>query len=128
KNFPIVGIGASAGGLAAFEAFFSGFSTDTNLAMAFVLVQHLDPNHKSILTNLIGRYTQLPVYEVTNGTIVQPNTVYVIPPSYDMVLEDGMLHLQKPFEKHGFRLPIDLFFRSLAREKKDKSIGIILSG
>jgi two-component system, chemotaxis family, CheB/CheR fusion protein len=128
QDFPIVGIGASAGGLAAFEAFFSVFPTDTNLGMAFVLVQHLDPNHKSILTNLIGRYTQLPVYEVTNGTIVQPDTVYVIPPSYDMILEDGILHLQKPVEAHGFRLPIDLFFRYLARERKDKAIGIVLSG
>ncbi len=123
-----MGIGASAGGLAAFEAFFSILLTNTSLGMAFVLVQHLDPNHKSILTNLVGRYTKLPVYEVMDGMIIQSDTVYVIPPNYDMVLEDGILHLQKPAEAHGFRLPIDLFFRSLAQDQKDKAIGIILSG
>jgi two-component system CheB/CheR fusion protein len=123
-----VAIGASAGGLAAFEAFFSVLPTNTSLGMAFVLVQHLDPNHKSILTNLVGRYTQLPVYEVTNGTIVQPDTVYVIPPNYDMIIEDGMLHLKELAKAHGFRLPIDLFFRSLAKDQQDKAIGIVLSG
>ncbi len=128
QDFPIVGIGASAGGLAAFEAFFSVLPTNTSLGMAFVLVQHLDPNHKSILTNLIGRYTQLQVSEVTDGMIVQPESVYVIPPNYDMVLEDGLLHLHKPAVAHGFRLPFDLFFRSLAQEQQDKAIGIVFSG
>jgi two-component system CheB/CheR fusion protein len=123
-----VGIGASAGGLAVFEAFLSILLTNTSLGMAFVLVQHLDPNHKSILTNLVGRYTKLPVYEVMDGMIIQSDTVYVIPPNYDMVLEDGILHVQKLAEAHGFRLPIDLFFRSLAQDQKDKAIGIILSG
>lgn len=114
-------IGASAGGLAAFEAFFSDLPTNASVGMAFVLVQHLDPNHKSILTNLVGRYTQLPVYEVTNGTIVQPDAVYVIPPNYNMIIEDGMLHLKEPAEAHGFRQPIDLFFRFLAKDQKDKA-------
>ncbi len=128
ENFPIVGIGASAGGLAAFEAFFSAMPTDTEPGMAFVLVQHLDPNHKSILTDLIGRYTRMPVYEVKDRTIVQPDCVYVIPPNHDMVLEHGMLQLLEPAEPRGHRLPIDLFFRSLAQSKQEQAIGIILSG
>jgi two-component system CheB/CheR fusion protein len=128
KNFPIVGIGASAGGLAAFESFFSTLPTNTKLGMAFVLVQHLDPNHTSILASLVKHYTQLPVYEVTEGMIIQPDSIYVIPPNYDMVIEDGVLHLKKPIEAHGFRLPIDLFFRSLAQQKQEKAIGIIFSG
>ena len=123
-----MGIGASAGGLAAFEAFFSAIPDDTEPGMAFVLVQHLDPNHKSILTDLIRRYTRMPVYEVKDGMVVQPNCVYVIPPNHDMVLEYGTLQLQKPAEPHGHRLPIDLFFRSLALSKQELAIGIVLSG
>ncbi len=128
QDFLIVGIGASAGGLVALEAFFSVLPTNTSLSMAFVLVQHLDPNHKSLFTNLIGRYTQMRVYEVTDGMIVQPESVYVIPPNYEMVLEDGRLHLHKPVAAYGFCLPIDLFFRSLAQEQQDKAIGIVFSG
>lgn len=127
-EFPIVGIGASAGGLAAFENFFSAISDDTNPGMAFVLVQHLDPNRKSMLADLIGRYTQMPVYEVKDVMVVQPNCVYVIPPSFDMILEYGTLQLQETAESRGLHLPIDLFFRSLALNKQELSIGIILSG
>ena len=87
KFFPIVGIGASAGGLAAFEAFFSGLPKDTDPGMAFVAVQHLDPNHKSILTDLIRRYTRMQVVEVEDGMVVQPNTAYIIPPARDMVIK-----------------------------------------
>ena len=128
EDFPIVGIGASAGGLAAFEAFFSAMPPDTDTDMAFVLVQHLAPDHKSILTDLVKRYTRMQVYEVKDGMVVQPNCVYVIPPNYDLVLEYGTLQLQKPAEPHGHRLPIDLFFRSLAQSKQELAMGIILSG
>ena len=127
-DFPIVGIGASAGGLAAFEDFFSAIPDDTNLGIAFVVVQHLDPNHKSMLTDLIGRYTWMSVYEVKDGMVVQSNSVYVIPPNHDMTIEAGTLLIQEPAEKHGFRLPINLFFRSMALSKQDQAIGIILSG
>ncbi|MCO5381204.1 MAG: hypothetical protein NHB15_03045 [Methanosarcina barkeri] len=123
-----MGIGASAGGLAAFEYFFSAMPNRTGLGMAFILVQHLDPNHKSILTDLIGRYTRMPVYEVKDGMVVQPDCVYVIPPNHDMVLEYGTLQLLKPAEPRGHRLPIDLFFRSLAQSKQELAIGIVLSG
>ncbi len=128
EDFPIVGIGASAGGLAAFEAFFSAIPNDTNPGMAFVLVQHLDPNHKSILTELIGHYTRMPVYEVKDGMVVQPDCVYVIPPNHDMIYQDSKLQLLEPSEPRGHRLPIDIFFRSLAQSKQELAIGIVLSG
>lgn len=118
SDFPIVGIGASAGGLAAFENFFSAISDDTNPGVAFVVVQHLDPIHKSMLTDLIGRYTHIPVYEVKDGMVVQPNCIYVIPPNYDMILEYGTLQMQERTEPRGLHLPINLFFRSLALNKE----------
>jgi PAS domain S-box len=128
QNFPIVGIGASAGGLGAFEAFFSGIPADVNPGVAFVIIQHLDPKHKSILNTLIGRYTKMPVYEIIDGMTIQPNCVYVIPPNSDLIYRDGTLHTVKPTERHGFRTPIDFFFRSLVEGKKEMSIGIVLSG
>ena len=94
--FPIVGIGASAGGLAAFEAFFSGMPADTDPGMAFVLVQHLAPDHKSILTDLIRRYTRMQVFEVEDGMAVQPNCAYIIPPNRDMAFLNGTLQLLEP--------------------------------
>src|SRR5450756_1465014 len=92
-GFPIVGIGASAGGLAAFEAFFSAMPADNDTGMAFVLVQHLAPDHKSILTELIRRYTRMQVFEVEDGMAVQPNCAYTIPPNRDMAFLNGTLHL-----------------------------------
>lgn len=128
ESFPVVGIGASAGGLNAFEAFFSGIAENINLGAAFVIIQHLDPKHKSILTNLISRYTSMNVYEVEEGMDVKPNCVYVIPPNRDLIYREGLLHLLAPTEPHGHRMPIDFFFRSLAEEKKERAIGIVLSG
>jgi len=127
-GFPIVGIGASAGGLAAFEAFFSGMPADTDPGMAFVLVQHLAPDHKSILTDLIRRYTRMQVSEVQDGMVVQPNCAYIIPPNRDMAFLNGMLQLLEPAAPRGQRLPIDFFFRSLAQDQRERAIGIILSG
>ena len=88
-DVPIVGIGASAGGLAAFEAFFAGMPTDVEPGMAFVLVQHLAPDHKSILTSLIQRCTRMRVFEVEDGMRVEPNCAYIIPPNRDMALLNG---------------------------------------
>jgi len=127
-SFPIVGIGASAGGLAAFEAFFSGMPAAADPGMAFVLVQHLDPNHKSILTDLIRRYTRMQVFEVEDGMAVQPNCAYIIPPNRDMALLKGALQLLEPSAPRGRRLPIDFFFRSLAQDQRERAIGIVLSG
>jgi two-component system CheB/CheR fusion protein len=126
--FPVVGIGASAGGLAAIEAFFSGMPADLDPGMAFVLVQHLDPDHKSMLSELIRRYTRMPVFEVEDGMRVQPNCAYIIPPNRDMALLDGSLQLMAPTAPRGQRLPIDYFFRSLAQDQRELAIGIVLSG
>ncbi|MCY2992216.1 MAG: PAS domain-containing protein [Planctomycetota bacterium] len=128
ERFPIVGIGASAGGLAAFEAFFSGMPADTDPGMAFVLVQHLAPDHKSILTDLIRRYTRMHVFEVEDGMVVQPNCAYIIPPARDMAFLNGTLQLLEPSAPRGQRLPIDFFFRSLAQDQHERAICIVLSG
>ncbi|MBK5273994.1 MAG: PAS domain-containing protein [Desulfuromonadales bacterium] len=127
-HFPIVGIGASAGGLAAFEAFFSGMPADKNPDMAFVLVQHLAPDHKSILTDLIRRCTRMEVSEVEDGVVVQPNCAYIIPPNRDMAFLNGTLQLLEPSSPRGQRLPIDFFFRSLAQDQHERAICIVLSG
>jgi len=126
--FPVVGIGASAGGLAAFEAFFTGFPKDIDPDMAFVLVQHLAPDHKSILSELIRRYTHMPVFEVEEGMPIQINCVYITPPNCDMAYHEGSLQLLEPVAPRGQRLPIDFFFCSLARELQERAIGIVLSG
>lgn len=127
-GFPIVGIGASAGGLAAFEAFFANMPVDTESGMAFVLVQHLAPDHKSILRDLIKRYTRMEVFEVEDGMAVLPNRAYIIPPNHDMALLNGILHLLEPAAPRGLRLPIDFFFRSLAQDQQERAICIVLSG
>ncbi len=127
-GFPIVGIGASAGGLAAIESFFSGMPVNTDINMAFVLVQHMPPDHKSILANLIQRYTKMKVYEVQDGMIVQPNCVYIIPPNRDMAFINGSLHLMESSASPGKHLPIDFFFNSLARDQNERAICVILSG
>jgi two-component system CheB/CheR fusion protein len=124
--FPIVGIGASAGGLEAFEHFF--LHTDPDSGMAFVLVSHLDPGHVSMLTDILQRVTVMPVLEAQNDLKLAPDSVYVIPPNRDMIISHGALKLRMPEKPRGQRMPIDLFFRSLAREQGEKSVGIILSG
>jgi len=127
ENFPIVGIGASAGGLSAFEAFFSSMSNLTP-NIAFVLVQHLDPDHKSILAEIIQRYTSMHVYEVKDGMQIEPCCVYIIPPKYDIAVFHDTFKLITPSEARGHRLPIDFFFTSLAQAKKKDAVGIIFSG
>lgn len=127
-SFPIVGIGASAGGLGAFESFFSGMPCENDSGMAFVLVQHLAPEHTSILASLVQKYTQMQVFEVEDGITVQPNCVYIIPPGFDMALLNGTLSLLEPSPEPGHRLPIDFFFSSLAQDQRARSIGIILTG
>ena len=126
--FPVVGIGASAGGLAAFESFFSGMPADGDPGMAFVLVQHLAPDHKSILAELVRRYTRMQVFQVEDGMVVQPNCTYIIPPNRDMAFLNGALQLLEPSAERGHRLPIDFFFRSLAQDQHERAIGIVLSG
>lgn len=129
KNlFPIIGIGASAGGLAAFESFFSNMPIGIHPDCSFVLIQHLSPDHTSILSEIIGRYTVMHVLEAEDGIIVEPNHVYVIPPKHDIALINGALQLLEPTNPRGQRLPINFFFRSLALDQHEYAIGIILSG
>ncbi|NTV95607.1 MAG: PAS domain-containing protein [Thiobacillus sp.] len=125
-NFPIVGLGASAGGLEAFEQFFRRMPADSGLA--FVLVQHLDPEHASLLTEILQRATTMPVLEALDQVAVAPNHVYVIPPNRDMAIFHGVLQLSVPEAPRGQRMPIDAFLRSLAEDRGDNAIGIILSG
>lgn len=128
QNFPVVGIGASAGGLAAFESFFTGMPKDTELDMAFVVIQHLAPDHKSLLAEIIERYTKMPVFQVVDGMVIKPNCIYTIPPNKNMALLDGTLQLLDITLPRGQNMPIDFFFRSLAKDQKDKAVCIILSG
>ena len=125
-RFPIVGMGASAGGLEAFEQFFRSVPPDSG--MAFVLVSHLDPSHASILTEILQRTTAMPVVEAQDQMAVAPNGVYVIPPNRDMAIFHGVLQLSVPEQPRGQRMPIDAFLRSLADDQGENAIGIILSG
>jgi len=124
--FPIVGIGASAGGLEALAIFLG--KVPAGSGMAFVIVQHLDPTHKGIMAELLQRTTTMQVVQVKDRTRVQPDCVYVIPPNKDMSILHGVLHLLAPVARRGLRLPIDFFLRSLADDRQDQSIGVILSG
>ena len=126
RPFPVVGVGASAGGLEAFTSLLQHLPADTG--MAFVLVQHLDPDHPSALTELLTRTTSLPVCEVTDKLRVQPNHVYVIPPNAGMSLERGVLRLQRRQIKRGAHRAIDHFFESLAQDQRECAVGIVLSG
>jgi two-component system CheB/CheR fusion protein len=125
-SFPIVGIGASAGGLEALEQFLGHVPPDSG--MAFVIVQHLDPTHKGIMPELLQRGTGMKVVQVKDRTTVQPDCVYVIPPNKDMSILHGVLHLLEPAAPRGLRLPIDYFLRSLAQDQQERSVGVILSG
>ena len=124
--FPIIGIGTSAGGLEALEHFLS--HVPKRNGMAFVIVQHLDPTRKGIMPELLQRITGMKVIQVKDRTLVQPNSVYVIPPNKDMSILHGVLHLLEPASPRGLRLPIDFFLRSLAQDRQEHSIGVILSG
>lgn len=124
--FPIVGIGASAGGLEAFTELLGNLPIDTGLAL--VLVQHLDRTHESALTELLARATALPVREVTQNQRVRPNHVYVIPPNADLSIEGGVLKLHPRAVAGGAPHTIDFFLESLARDQGERAIGVILSG
>jgi two-component system CheB/CheR fusion protein len=122
----IAGVGASAGGLEAFTQLLRHLPSDTG--MAFVLVQHLDPHHESALTSLLSRSTAMPVEEVKNDLRVESNRVYVIPPNANMGIRNGVLKLEPLQKTRGVNHSIDLFFRSLAQDLRERAIGVILSG
>ena len=122
----IVGMGGSAGALEAFEQFFTHMPPDSGCG--FVLVTHMDPSHKGMLPELIGRCTTMRVVQVEESMPVRPNHVYIIPPNKDMSILHGALHLLEPTAPRGVRAPIDLFFRHLAEDQEDRAIAIIVSG
>ena len=124
--FPIVGIGASAGGLEAIELFLE--NVPENSGMAYIVVQHLDPTHKGMLPELLQRVSKMKVFQVKDRMVVRPNCVYVIPPNKTMSIRKGVLHLFQPIQARGQRLPIDIFLQSLADDRKELSVGLILSG
>ena len=124
--FPIVGVGASAGGLEAFQELLRALPADTG--MGFVLVQHLDPVHESALTQLLARSSSMPVHEVTQNMPVERNTVYVIPPNVQMAIVGGVLKLTPRGKVRGPARSIDVFFEALAQDQRERAIGVVLSG
>ncbi|MGH8549850.1 MAG: chemotaxis protein CheB, partial [Methylococcales bacterium] len=126
RQMPVVGIGASAGGLGAYKKFFSAMPADSG--MAFVLIPHLDPTHDSLMVELLAKQTTMPVSEAENGTVVGPNAVYIIPPNKYLAIGGGVLHLSRPPLARGLQVAIDFFLRSLADDRQETAIGIILSG
>jgi len=125
-TLPVVGIGASAGGLDPICEFLANLPPDTGFA--FIVVQHLDPIHKCMLPELLQRVTSMPVSEITNGMQLQADQVYVIPPNHDLALDNGHFMLRPVSARRGHHLPIDSFFKSLATHHRDLAVGILLSG
>ena len=126
NSFPIVGIGASAGGLAPIEEFFDNMPMDSG--MAFVIVQHLSPDFKSLMDELLARHTDMPIHQVTDQITVKSNSIYLIPPEKNMVVSEGKLLLSDQDPARGFNRPIDIFFTSLAEHAKENGAAIVLSG
>lgn len=126
SQFPIIGVGASAGGLEAFTQLFKNLPADPG--MAFVLIQHLAPTHESMLTELLSKATSMPVREVKDGMSVTSDNVYIIPPDKEMIIFQGVLHLVPRDEVKGQYMPVDSFLRSLAQDRRHNAIAVILSG
>ncbi len=126
KPFTIVGIGASAGGLEAIEAFFKAMPV--NSGMAFVVIQHLSPDYKSLMVELLSRKTDIPVHRTEDGMMVEPDNIYLIPPKKNLTIFHGQLILKDQMPREGINLPVDIFLRSLAEDQGERAVGIILSG
>jgi two-component system CheB/CheR fusion protein len=126
KDFPVVGIGASAGGLEACTVFLDALPADNG--MAFILVQHLDPTHESMMPELLSHHTAMTVMQVTDGMLLEPRHLYIIPPGSYLSVSKGALHLSKPEAPHGSRLPFDYLLHSLAEEYGERAICLVLSG
>src|SRR5438874_107641 len=125
-SFPVVGLGASAGGLDAFRRLLAALPPGTG--MAFVLIQHLDPTHASMMADLLAGHTPMKVQQAVDGMQLEREHVYLIPPGVYLSIQAGVLRLSKPRERHGARLPVDFFLRSLAEELGHRAICVILSG
>src|SRR5690348_16738840 len=126
SSFPIVGIGASAGGLEAFKELLSYIEDATS--MAYVFVQHLAPMHESLLPELLSHATRMPVHVVTDQMVVESDQVYVIPPNVTMTLSHGVLRLARRMQSTQPHFSIDAFFSSLAEQRQSQAIGVLLSG
>ena len=126
KPTTVVGIGASAGGLEAIEAFFKAMPVDSG--MAFVVIQHLSPDYKSLMVELLSRKTDIPVHRAEDGMVVEPNHIYLIPPKKNLSIFHGKLLLEDQKQREGINLPVDIFLRSLAEDQGEHSVGVILSG
>ncbi len=125
-EFPVVALGASAGGLDAFRRFLEAAPADSG--MAYVLIQHLDPTHESMMAELLAGRTLMPVQQAAEGMAVEPDHVYAMPPGSYLAIADGSLHLSEPRERHGARLPFDFFLHSLAEACGARAVAVILSG
>jgi two-component system, chemotaxis family, CheB/CheR fusion protein len=125
-EFVIVALGASAGGLEALESFFTGMPADAGFG--FVVVQHLAPDHASVLASLLARRTSMLVEQAQDGIKVAPNRVYIIPPNATLTVRNGTLHVESPAEPRGYRMPIDSLFSSLAEDRAANAVCIMLSG
>jgi two-component system CheB/CheR fusion protein len=125
-DFLIVGIGASAGGLETLEAFFHKMPLDSGIA--FVIIQHMSPKHKSIMAALLAKHTQMTVREIEDATPLEPNCVYLNPPNKNVAIFNQVLHLMEPLKTGAINMPIDYFFRALSEDQKEKAIAIVLSG
>ena len=126
NDFLIVGIGASAGGLETLEAFFHNMPPDSGVA--YVIIQHLSPKHKSIMASLLANHTRMTVREIEDATPLEPNCIYLNPPDKNVAVFKHVLHLMAPIKTGAINMPIDFFFRSLSEEQKERAIAIILSG
>ena len=126
RPLAIVGIGASAGGLEAFEQFFKNMPPDAGIA--FVLITHMDPAQKGLLPEILQRFTRMPVRETEDGMKIEANTVYVKPAQADLTIFHGTIGHLEPVRTHGLRMPIDSFFRHLAEDQEGRAVGIVLSG
>jgi two-component system CheB/CheR fusion protein len=126
SGISVVGIGGSAGALESFKAFFEAMPPDSGAA--FVIIQHLAPAHKSLLTELLAQHTRMRVVEAQDNMPAEPNCVYVIPPNQYLGIRDGVLYLAKPVMEHGIRMPIDYFLRSLAEDRQERAVCILFSG
>ena len=125
-HLPIVGIGASAGGVEALAQFFRAMPNDNGLA--FVVVTHLPPNYESMLAEILGRATRMPVFHARDGEVVQAQQVYVLPPGAILTIRSGRLQLRRTGTVDRVRAPIDVFFNSLAEDQAEHAIGVVLSG
>ena len=126
KDFTVVGIGASAGGLETLEAFFRNMPPEPGIA--FVIIQHRSPKHKSIMAELLARHTTMTVRQIEDATPLEPNCVYLNPPDKNVAVFNRVLHLMEPVKTGAINMPVDYFFRVLSEDQKERAIAVILSG